>query len=129
MTESNNLVELGYFGNIWVRQNTLLKTGDSFAGHKHKFDHVTLLAQGAVTVEVEGRSPKKFVGPTFIVIRKELNHKITALQDNTIYYCVFALRDIDGEIVEDIYGNKHDPSCSESVADDYWTKVEKISDI
>jgi len=102
-------IELGYFGNIWVRQNILEKKGESHPGHKHYFDHVTLLAKGKVQVEVEGHDPKEFEGPTFIVIKKEYEHKITALTDDALYYCVFALRNNDGNVVDEMFEDKHNP--------------------
>lgn len=101
--------ELGYFGNIWVRQNAMEKAGVSYPGHKHHFDHVTLLSKGKVQIEVEGQPTKEFSAPTFIVIRKELEHKITALTDDVLYYCVFALRNLDGEVIDPMYEEKHDP--------------------
>jgi hypothetical protein len=113
--------EMGYFGNIWVRQNTMDTKGMAFAGHKHKFDHVTMLVKGSVKVEVEGHEPKEFVAPTFIVIRKEHIHKITSLTDDVIYYCVFAVRDIDGEPIEDMAGADVDPMFNTAVHPDYWT--------
>lgn len=109
---------LGYFGNIWVRQNLIEKAGDSYQGHTHHFDHVSLLVSGKALVEVEGHSPKEFTAPTFIVIRKEVEHKFTALEDNTVWFCIFALRDIDGEVVEDLYGPQHDPLHE-------WRKLEE----
>jgi len=123
-----HLFEMGYFGNIWVRQNVLARAGQSAGGHKHKFDHISLLTSGKIKIEVEGKEPKEFTAPTFIVVRKEQKHNITALEDNTIYYCVFALRDLDGEVME-IFGPQHDPNCSEVVPDDYWDKVEKVKDL
>lgn len=111
--------ELGYVGNIWVRQNILEKAGQSNQGHKHKFDHVSLLTSGKVSVDVEGYQPKEFTAPTFIVIKKEHNHKFTALQDGTVWYCVFAMRDIDGNVT-DIYGSDNSPYSE--VSDDYWDK-------
>ena len=45
--------DLGYFGNIWVRQNELQNAGDETSGHYHLFDHVSLLVSGTVEVEVE----------------------------------------------------------------------------
>lgn len=123
------MIDLGYFGNIWVKQNLLLKSQDNGGGHVHSFDHVTLLCQGKVKVEVQGYPPKEFTAPTFIVIRKEHEHKITALEDNTIYYCVFALRDIDGEVVDDIYGGQHDPISISGDLNEYSEKVKKIKDI
>lgn len=100
--------DMGFFGNIWVRQNILEKANQSCEGHKHSFDHVSLLTTGSVSVEIEGHEPKQFDAPTFIIIRKEHEHKFTALTDNVNWYCVFALRDLDGEVVE-LYEQKHDP--------------------
>jgi hypothetical protein len=123
--------EMGYFGNIWVRSHVLTNAGDSNgSGHLHTFDHVTMLHKGRVRVDVtdpetnEQRS-KEFTAPTFIVVRKNLKHKFTALEDNTQYYCVFALRDIDGEVT-DVYSGKNDPYSA--VPDDYWIKqkLEKL---
>jgi len=118
--------ELGYFGNIWVRQNTIEKAGESFPGHKHKFDHVTLLVKGSIEVEVEGHAPKQFVAPTFVIIRKEHEHKVTSLTDDVIYYCVFALRNLDGEVIEDMVGVEVDPMSAAPVPKDYWDKKEKV---
>jgi hypothetical protein len=109
MSNLSEMFELGWFGNVWVRQHSLHKTGDFYPGHTHKFDHVTLLVRGRVQVEIAGHPPKEFQAPTFIVIKKEHEHKMTALEDDCIYYCVFALRNIDGEVVEDIYTEQHDP--------------------
>ena len=123
--------ELGYFGNIWVRSHVLSKNGDvNGGGHLHPHDHVTMLHKGRIRVDVtdpetEERRSKEFTAPTFIVIRKNLKHKFTALEDDVQYYCVFALRDIDGEVT-DIYSGNNDPY--NTVPDDYWIKknLEKL---
>jgi hypothetical protein len=119
-------IDLGFFGNIWVRQNIIENAGDFHSGHKHYFDHVTLLTSGSVSVSVDGEEPKTFTAPTFIVIRKESKHIITALTDDVNYYCVFALRNIDGEVIEDIFGEQHDPKSSKPTRDNYWENVNKI---
>jgi len=125
MVGDSKSYELGYFGNIWVRSHSLEKEGDvNGGGHLHAFDHVTMLHSGKVLVETtnpetgEQRS-KEFTAPTFIVVRKNLKHKFTALTDNVQYYCVFALRDVNGEVT-DIYSGHNDPYGT--VEDDYWTK-------
>lgn len=104
----NKIHQLGYFGNIWVRQNVLEKAGDKHKGHKHHFDHVSLLVNGKVSVTVDGHQPKEFTAPTFIVIKKEHRHSFEALEDNTVWYCVFALRDINGDVT-DFYSEDHSP--------------------
>lgn len=105
--------DLGFFGNIWVRQFDFDKAGECTEGHKHHFDHVSLLTKGKVKVEVEGYPEKEFTAPTFIIIRKEHVHKVTALEDGTSWYCVFALRDMDGEVIE-VYEGKHDPLSADA---------------
>jgi hypothetical protein len=103
----SDLNQMGYFGNIWVRSHYFKKAGDTNGGgHYHHFDHVTLLAVGSVKVEVEGHDPKEFHAPTFIVIKKEHKHKFTALTDGVVYYCVFALRDENGELTDMYNGDK-----------------------
>lgn len=127
--DNNKHTDLGFFGNIWVRQNVLNKAGESQSGHRHYFDHVTMLVKGKVLIQVEDEEPKEFTAPTFIVIRKENKHQIIALEDDVIYYCVFALRDLDGEPIEDIYGEQHDPKSSKGCPDDYWEKKKQIENI
>ena len=104
----NRLHELGYFGNIWVRQNLLELKGDVHPGHKHHFDHVSLLVSGKVKVTVDNYPPKEFTAPTFIIIKKEHGHTFEALEDNTLWYCVFALRDINGDVT-DFYSGDNSP--------------------
>lgn len=104
----NKMGELGYFGNIWVRQNVLENVGDKTVGHYHHFDHVSLLASGSVRVHVEGFEPKVFHAPTFIVIKKEHKHNFEALTENALWYCVFALRDEEGGVT-DIYNGDNSP--------------------
>ena len=122
--------ELGYFGNIWVRQHILEKENDVAKGHLHEFDHVTMLVKGKVRVDVKNTLTKEerfkeFQSPTFMIIRKDHTHKITALTDDVQYYCVFALRDIDGDVT-DVYSGKNDPYAGHE--DDYWIK-KKLADL
>jgi hypothetical protein len=120
--------ELGYFGNIWVRQNVLKQKGDFAGGHYHLFDHVSLLAQGTVEVEVDGHPPKQFVAPTFIVIKKEHRHKFTAVTDNVLWYCVFAIRNEDGDLT-DIYPDTSSPFFINDVSETYWENRKKLENL
>lgn len=120
--------ELGYIGNIWVRQNYLEKAGDSVGGHLHYFDHVSLLAKGSVEVLLDGENPRTFSAPTFIVIRKNHRHQITALEDDTSWYCVFAVRDIDGSVA-DIVDPKNEPWFAMNAPDDYWEQRKNLENL
>jgi hypothetical protein len=85
--------------NTWVKQMNFVKAGDINDGHTHIFDHQTLLAKGKVKVTVNGKD-SEFTAPTIIFIRAGFEHQIEALEDDTICYCIHAIR--DGERVEDI---------------------------
>mgnify|MGYP006406333819 CR=1 FL=1 len=60
--------------------------GDVEHGHIHPFDHLTLLAYGSLQVTVNGKA--------------EHEHELVALEDNTVAFCIHALRDGNG--VDDI---------------------------
>lgn len=111
--------EIGFVGNVWVRQCYMEKAGDIVGGHLHYHDHVSLLVRGSVEVTVGLSKPKVFTAPTFIVIKKEHKHQIKALEDDTIWYCVFAVRDIDGNL-SDIYDEANIPNYAGAAPDDYW---------
>lgn len=100
--------EMGYFGNVWVRKQYYPTKDTVHEGHKHHHDHVTMLATGRVRVEVEGYEPTEFVAPTFFVVKAEHHHKITALEDETVAFCVFALRNSDGTL-SDHYNGDNSP--------------------
>lgn len=123
----SDLDEMGFYGNVWVRSHTYRKAGDTNnGGHYHKFDHVTLLVKGSIKVEVEGCEMKRFTAPTFVIIDKNKKHNVTALEDDTVYYCVFALRDIDGQVTE-IYSGDNTPydSVIGPSSDDTINKLRK----
>jgi len=81
--------------NLFAKQMHFAKIGDTEQGHKHEFDHLTLLASGSLRVTVEGKT-SEFKAPHMIYIKAEKNHELVALEDGTVAYCIHALRDGDG---------------------------------
>ena len=90
---------IGCVANLYSRQMAFKKAGDIELGHKHAFDHLTLLASGSLRVTVEGKTTE-FKAPHMIYIHKDKVHELVALEDNTVAYCIHALRDGNG--VDDI---------------------------
>ena len=86
--------------NLWLRQMHFVKAGDKNEGHEHNYDHMTLLATGSVAVHVNGQTTN-FTAPHMIFIKAGRRHYIEALEDNTIAYCVHALRNKDTEEILD----------------------------
>lgn len=85
--------------NTWIKQMHFRKAGDRNCGHKHAFDHQTLLAKGRFRVRVEDRVAE-FVAPTIVFVAAGKEHLIEALEDDSVAYCIHAVR--NGTKVEDI---------------------------
>ena len=92
-------VNIGCVANLFSRQMHFEKAGDIEHGHTHSFDHLTLLANGKLKIAVDGKE-SIFVAPQMIYIKAEKMHELVALEDNTVAYCIHALR--IGEDVDDI---------------------------
>jgi hypothetical protein len=92
-------IKMGCVANLFSRMMHFVNVGDTEVGHKHQFDHLTLLASGSLKVTVEGNETV-FKAPHMIYIHKDKVHELVALEANTVAYCIHALRDGNG--VEDI---------------------------
>jgi quercetin dioxygenase-like cupin family protein len=94
------LIQIGCVANLFSRMMHFKKAGDIEIGHTHQFDHLTLLAKGRLKVTVEGVATE-FTAPHMIYIHKDKVHELEALTDETVAYCIHALRDKDtGEILD-----------------------------
>lgn len=69
-------------------------------GHAHKYDHVTLLAHGSLVVEADGEK-QTYQAPANIHIKAGVHHKLTALEDKTVAYCVHDTRGLDADDLGD----------------------------
>ncbi len=87
-------VFIGCVANLFSRQMHFKKAGDLEMGHTHQFDHLTLLARGRLRVTVCGEMTE-FEAPHMIYIRADLEHELVALEDDTVAYCIHALRTPD----------------------------------
>jgi quercetin dioxygenase-like cupin family protein len=92
-------INIGCVANLYSRMMHFEKAGDIERGHTHPFDHLTLLASGKLQVKVDDKITV-FTAPHMIYIHKDKNHELVALEDNTVAYCIHALRDGNG--VDDI---------------------------
>lgn len=92
-------------GNIFIRPVHLAVKGEKISGHTHNFDHTTIVFQGSL--HVKATSPdgsvteKDFTAPAHFLVRKEVEHEITALECKTVFWCVYSHRDAQGNVVQD----------------------------
>ncbi len=96
---SNPTTDLKIVDNIFVKLHYFLNIGDTHEGHTHTFDHITLLANGSVNM-VHDKGNAIYKAPHLIVTPKGIKHQFTALEPNTVFCCIHAIRDGDG--VDDV---------------------------
>jgi len=93
-------------GNIFIREMSLQKKGDIVQGHTHNFDHTTYVVRGSVLIESlnpDGSVKQSAIktakdGKNWVLIKAEVCHKITALEDNTMAHCIYSHRTPQDEI-------------------------------
>lgn len=85
--------------NIFVKLHFFINAGDTHQGHAHMFDHITLLATGKVLMK-HNKGEQEFTAPHLIVTPKGVTHQFTALEPNTVFCCIHAIR--NGSEVDDI---------------------------
>jgi quercetin dioxygenase-like cupin family protein len=95
----NPNIQIACVSNLFSKMMHFQKAGDMDLGHTHPFDHLTLLASGSLKLIVNDEETI-FKAPHMIYIHKDKHHKLVALEDNTVAYCIHALRDGNG--VDDI---------------------------
>ena len=91
---SNPITDVKIVDNVFVKMHQFLKTGDTHEGHAHEFDHITLLARGSENM-VHSNGENTYTAPHLIVTPKGTAHQFTALEDNTVFCCIHAIRDGD----------------------------------
>lgn len=96
---SDVLTDLRLVDNVFVKMHRFTNAGDTHQGHAHSFDHITLLASGKVLMKHDN-GEQEFTAPHLIVTPKDITHQFTALEPNTVFCCIHAIR--DGEGVDDI---------------------------
>lgn len=93
-------VHIAFVANLYSRMMHFKRAGDTEHGHTHEFDHLTLLASGSLKVTVDGIETV-FVAPHMIYIHKDKFHLLEALVDETVAYCIHALREKNSEDILD----------------------------
>jgi len=112
---SNPQTDLKIVDNVFVKLHHFVRVGDTDHGHAHTFDHITLLSSGAVKM-VHDNGEAEYKAPHLIVTPKGIKHQFTALEPNTVFCCIHAIRDGDG--VDDVAS----PDITPEQAFDLMTK-------
>ena len=92
-------------GNIFIRPAfEHVDAGAVLKGHRHAFDHTTIVFSGAV--HIKGTLPngtvieQDFHAPAHCLILANVEHEITALADDTTLWCVYSHRTPQGDVTQ-----------------------------
>jgi quercetin dioxygenase-like cupin family protein len=91
------LIQHHFGGGVYAKE-TRIPAGYLAVQHKHKFDHLSVLASGAVEVIVDGESTE-YTAPACLTIAAGKEHSVLALTD-VVWYCIHAT-DCDDESAVD----------------------------
>lgn len=88
-------------GGVYVKEIFMEHVGSRVLSHKHKYDHLSVLAAGSVAVTVDGVQ-RVYHGRTALVIQAGKEHTIEALVVPVIWYCIHSVpEDLQGEAMLD----------------------------
>lgn len=73
---------------VFIKQMVLDKAGCFVDQHAHAYDHTTMVATGAIRVWRGEDLIGDFEAPSRVFIPAKTMHKMMALKDNTIGYCI-----------------------------------------
>jgi hypothetical protein len=94
-------------GNVFIRSHVMGK-GDQIDGHTHHFDHTSIVFTGSVhvrSVHPDGRVVEKdFTAPAHFLVKAGVDHAITAIAEDTNFWCVYSHRDPQGRITQEFTG-------------------------
>jgi len=81
-------------------KETLIPAGQILVQHKHKFDHLSILASGSVELMVDGK--KRIVhAPACLTIEADKHHGVKSLTD-VVWYCIHATDCTDTDEIDEV---------------------------
>jgi quercetin dioxygenase-like cupin family protein len=93
--EINHFFADGPDGTITVAKQMFLPQGYRAVSHKHKYDHLSILAQGSASVSLgagPGAIRRMYTAPAVVTIEAGAEHEIYAFSD-AVWYCIHAVKD------------------------------------
>jgi quercetin dioxygenase-like cupin family protein len=81
-------------------KETLIPAGQVLVQHKHKFDHLSILASGSIELMVEGER-KIIHAPACLTIEADKHHGVKSLTD-VVWYCIHATECTDTDEIDEV---------------------------
>jgi quercetin dioxygenase-like cupin family protein len=89
-----------HFGAGVYAKETLIPAGHVLVQHKHKFDHLSILASGSIELMTDGE--RKIVhAPACLTIEANKHHGVKSITD-VVWYCIHATECTDIDEIDEV---------------------------
>jgi quercetin dioxygenase-like cupin family protein len=92
-------IEHHFGAGVYIRKMDI-PAGHYVVSHKHKYDHLSVLASGRVTVCVDGNETE-LTGPTVTTIQAGKHHTIVAKTD-AVWMCIHGTNETTVDDIDDV---------------------------
>ena len=94
MASERRIVSVKHFfsSGVYAKQQEL-RAGEFVMTHRHCYDHMSILAQGACKLTVDGVETE-ISAPRCVEIKANVSHRIEALQDS-VWFCIHHTTETD----------------------------------
>lgn len=103
-----------HFGGGVYAKETFIPAGKWLVQHTHKFDHLSVLAQGSIELIVDG-TMTVINAPACLTIKAGKHHGVKSLTD-VIWYCIHATECTDENKIDDVLIASADPAQVRQIA-------------
>ena len=104
-----------------------MAAGERVLGHAHNFDHMTYVQRGVIEVKCADwvRVIRADDDENFVLIRKGVEHELTALVDGSRYQCIYAHRMPQALMIERPGGRIDPPLSKRDDLGTLWVRVDE----
>jgi quercetin dioxygenase-like cupin family protein len=95
-------------------KETLIPAGQVLVQHKHKFNHLSILASGSIELMVDGER-KIIHAPACLTIEADKHHGVKSLTD-VVWYCIHATECTDIDEIDEVLIAPSDQAKAQELA-------------
>lgn len=103
-----------HFGGGVYAKETFIPAGKWLVQHTHKFDHLSVLAQGSIELIVDG-TVSVVHAPTCLTIQANKHHGVRSLTD-VVWYCIHATDCADKDEIDNVIISEVNPQQVRQIA-------------
>lgn len=109
----NEIIAHHFGGGVYAKE-TRIPAGHWLVQHAHKFDHLSILAEGSVELIIDGES-QIINAPACLTIKANKHHGVRSITD-VAWYCIHATDCTDEDEIDEVLIAPADMSIVENIS-------------